>query len=105
MSCGIGGCFGHAISSSLPPRSTSMASYFPSRFSKMICGMPSRGVALFQPLHQLFLPRRRAARLHSEQFGAAEEEVAVDVPGEAHAAMRLDVFFGAQIVGVACRGA
>src|SRR5262245_21455576 len=100
MSCGIGGCFGHAISSSLPPRSTNMASYLPSRFSKMICGMSSRSVALFQPLHQLFLPHGRAAGLHRQQFGAAEEEVAVDVPGEAHAAVRLDVFLGAEIVGV-----
>src|SRR5262245_12185078 len=62
-------------------------------------------IPLLEPPHQLFLPHGRAAGLHRQQFGAAEEEVAVDVPGEAHAAVRLDVFLGAEIVGVGSRGA
>ena len=42
--------------------------------------------------------------MQREQFRAAEEQVAIDFPGEAHAAVGLDVFLGAQRIGVARGG-
>ena len=45
---------------------------------------------------------RAAVLIAFEQLGGAVEEVAVDFPRESHAAMRLDVFLGCEIVGLAC---
>src|SRR5262245_24040775 len=58
---------------------------------KSIFLSPLSRIALFEALHEFFFPDSGRARLQRQQLGAAEEEVAIHLPGEADAAVGLDV--------------
>ena len=59
------------------------------------------GVAGAQFADQPLLPFARAAQRQAQQFGAPVIQVTVHLPGEAHAAMGLDVFLGNEPAGLA----
>src|SRR5262249_30216604 len=64
-----------------------------------------RGVLLFQPGHQLVLPGQWAAERQGQHAGAAVVELGVGLPGEADAAMSLDVLLRGEVVGLGRRDA
>src|SRR4051812_22873124 len=55
----------------------------------------SRRVPLPHPVDQRVFPIRQAAQSQRQRVGAAIVHVAVELPGESHAAMHLDVIFRA----------
>src|SRR6185312_5125408 len=55
----------------------------------------SRRVSLAQAVDQRVLPIRETAQSQRERVGAALIHVAIELPGEAHAAVNLDVVLGA----------
>src|SRR6266436_6514201 len=56
--------------------------------------------ARFEARDQEILPAARAPEGEPEERGAAVVEVAVELPGEAHAAVGLDVLLGGEPVGL-----
>src|SRR5258705_4588465 len=58
------------------------------------------GVGRFELGDQAVLPESGAAERQRKQLGAAVVEVAIELPGEAHAAMHLDDLFRRQVEGL-----
>src|SRR5580693_158833 len=67
--------------------------------------VPSRRVLLPHAVDQRVFPIGLAAEPKRERIGAAVVHVAVELPGEAHAAMDLDVVLGTVLERLRCADA
>src|SRR6476646_2943457 len=67
--------------------------------SKSILPSSQWGVGRFQLGDQAILPKPGAAERERQQLGAAVVEVAIELPGEAHAAVHLNVLLRRQEEG------
>src|SRR5690348_10041591 len=65
----------------------------------------SRRVLLAHAVDQRVLPIGQAAEAQCHRIGAAVIHVAVELPGETHAAMNLDVVLGAMLERLCCADA